>query len=270
VPVRLNGFFVELGGETYIWSLIEDLTAQRALERDLEEERLKAIHASKLSTLGEMAASFAHEINNPLGIIDAYAFVLSDPSDQGDPAEVQEAVDAIRSAAARAGKIVLGLRKFARQSERDPAEPVRVSQLIAESLDLCRSRILTHGVGLILDVSTESSVLGRAIELEQVLVNLLNNGFDAARASERKSIRVMARDDGPSVVIAVEDSGPGVVEDLREKIFRPFFTTKVSGEGTGLGLSISRTIVETHGGTLTYEDDGRSHRFEIRLARVTT
>jgi PAS domain S-box-containing protein len=270
VPVRLNGFFVELGGVKYIWSLVEDLTAQRALERSLEEERVKAIHASKLSTLGEMAASFAHEINNPLCIIDAYAFTLADPAERQDPAYVAEALDAIRSATARAGKIVLGMRKFARESERDPAEPFPVRKLVEESLDLCRAPIHSHGVSLKVEVSTEASVHARAVELEQVLVNLLNNAFDAARASEGKAIRLLTRDEGPSVVIFVEDSGPGVREELREQIFRPFFTTKESGAGTGLGLSISRTIVEAHAGALTYEHDGATHRFAVRLPRVTS
>ena len=270
VPVRLNGFFVERGGPKYIWSLIEDLTTQRALERGLEEERLKAIHASKLSTLGEMAASLAHEINNPLGIIDAYAYTLTDAAERRDLAYVDEALKAIRGATERAGKIVLSLRKFARQGERDVTAPVSVTHLIEESLDLCRARILTHGVELTLDVSTEAMVNARAIELEQVLVNLLNNAFDAARATDGRSIRLVASDDGDSVRIAVEDSGAGVAEDLRDKVFRPFFTTKESREGTGLGLSISRTIVEGHGGTLTYEHGEPSHRFVVRLPKVTS
>ena len=87
VPVRLNGFVVEREGKPYIWSLIEDLTAQRALEAELEDERLKAIQASKLATVGEMAAGIAHELNNPLGIIDAYAFALEDARARGDARE---------------------------------------------------------------------------------------------------------------------------------------------------------------------------------------
>jgi len=249
VPVRLTGFLVEREGVSYIWSLIEDLTAQRALETRLEEEQIKAIHTSKLATMGEMAAGFAHEINNPLGIIDAYAYTLAGAVQDNDAAHVEEALTAIRSATARAGAIVHGLRRFAR--ERDDETDVPVSGFVEDALTLCRARIRTHDVALETDVQTTATVRGHAIELAQVLVNLLNNACDAVRDMPDGWIQLTARDRGDVVEIRVTDSGPGIPDDV--DVFRAFFTTKPVGGGTGLGLSISRAIVERHRGQLTLE-----------------
>lgn len=265
VPVRLNGFVIAREGVDYIWSLIEDLTAQRALEASLEEERLKAIQTSKLAVLGEMAASLAHEINNPLGIIDAYAYTLRGAIAKHDVAHVDEALAAIRDGVVRAGKIVHGLRKFARQSDRDARDEIRIADVIEDALDLCRARIRTHGVHVDVEVSTTAKVRGHEIELSQVIVNLMNNAFDAAQASDARSISIQAHDLPGLVEIAVEDSGAGVPEHLRDSIFKPFFTTKQVGKGTGLGLSISRNIVEHHGGTLTLDGSTPRTRFVVRL-----
>lgn len=269
VPVRLNGFIVERDGEEYIWSLIEDMTEQRALEAKLEEERVRAIQASKLATMGEMAASFAHEINNPLGIISAFSHVLADAVAKGRTKEAEEAIDAIHSATDRAAKIVRGLRRFARESVREPRARLSVASLIEDALVLCRARIDTHGVSLTVDKDTTAEIEGHAIELSQVLVNLLNNAFDATRGSRNGWIRVSVKDDPAGcVAVVVEDSGAGIPEHARDAIFRSFFTTKKSGEGTGLGLSISRSIVERHGGTLTLDTTAPNTRFVVRLPRV--
>jgi len=265
VPVRLNGFLVEREGKAYIWSLIEDLTTQRALEGRFEEERIKAIHASKLAMMGQMAASFAHEINNPLGIIDAFAFTLENAIAAHDPAHIDAAIAAIREATARAGKIVHGLRKFARA--RDEVAQVQIATVVDDAMDLCRARIRTHGVKLEVAVETSASVRGHAIELSQVVVNLLNNAFDAVADAPSKWIRLSAVDRPDVVVILVEDSGSGVAADLDADVFRPFFTTKPVGAGTGLGLSISRSIVESHGGTLRLDRSVPHTRFLVELPR---
>lgn len=265
VPVRLNGFIVERQGKAHIWSLIEDLTAQRALEAQVEEERLKAIHSSKLAMMGEMAASFAHEINNPLGIIDAFAFTLKDAIAAKDTAHIDEAISAIRDAAARAGKIVHGLRKFAR--ERDENSEIEISTIVEDAMNLCGARIRTHGVELKLAIETSSRVRGSSIALAQVVVNLLNNAFDAACMAPRKWIRLSAVDRARHVEISVEDSGAGVPAELEADVFRAFFTTKAVGAGTGLGLSISRSIIEGHGGTLTLDRGAAHTRFVVELPR---
>jgi len=269
VPVRLNGFLVSRDGEDYIWSLIEDLTAHRELEAKLEEERVTAIQTSKLATVGEMAASFAHEINNPLGVIDAFAFTLEDAIGSGDQEYIEEAVRSIRVAAARAGKIVHGLRKFARHPDSDPIEDVEIETVIDDALDLCQARIRTHGVELSVRVTTAGRVHGHAIELSQVVVNLLNNAFDAARESKAKWIRITATEGaGDTIQVAIEDSGAGVSPTVEASMYRPFFTTKPVGTGTGLGLSISRVIVERHRGTIVLDRAMPHTCFRMILPRL--
>lgn len=267
VPVRLHGFVVRREGVEYIWSLIEDLTAQRALEASLEEERLKAIQASKLAALGEMAASFAHEINNPLAIIDAFAFGLESAIARGDGAFIAEAVTAMRDAVARAGKIVHGLRRFARESRGEAITNIQIADVVHDALDLCRARMRTHGVHLDVEVTTAAQIEGHAIELSQVFVNLLNNAFDAASGSDAKWVRVRAADVDDRVEVAIEDSGPGVPPHLATDVFRPFFTTKAVGAGLGLGLGIGRNIVERHAGTLQLESSAPNTRFVVSLPR---
>lgn len=268
VPVRLNGFLVEREGQPYIWSLIEDLTAQRALEQRLESERLNAIQAAKLAAVGELAAGIAHEINNPLTIIDAYAFALGDAVTRQDWPGAHEAAGAIRDAVSRAGKIVHGLRRFTRHSTSDAVGDVEVRTIIDEAVTLCNARVRDHRAQLEVDVATSASVRGHPIELEQVLVNLLNNATDAVGGAAERWIRVRAEEQGEGRVrIVVEDSGRGVAPELREQVFRPFFTTKPIGAGTGLGLSISRSIVERFGGTLTLDEAAPHTRFVLDLPR---
>ncbi|MBL8744040.1 MAG: PAS domain S-box protein [Myxococcales bacterium] len=272
VPVRLNGFLIEREGESFIWSLIEDMTEQRALERRLDEERVKAIQSSKLATLGEMAAGFAHEINNPLGVIDLFAYSLRDAIAAGDQAHIDDAIDGIRAAAARAAHIVQGLRRFSRQTGGEPTSVVPLKSVIDDALGLCRGRITSSGVALEVDASTPVEVRGHAIELSQVLVNLLNNAHDAAAHAEASWVRVRIEDrpEEAAVAVSVEDSGRPIPEDVADRLFRPFFTTKKAGEGTGLGLSISRSIVERHGGTLDLDRAAPHTRFVMRLPRVSS
>ena len=270
VPVRLNGFIVDHHGEACIWSLIEDLSAQRQLEAQVEQEQLKAIHASKLATLGEMAAGIAHEINNPLSIIAGNAFALREAIARGDTVEVEESLAAIEQTTVRTGKIVHGLRKFSRHGSLDPAAPLSLATLIQEAIDLCSARMRTLIVTMTIQNRASSKVMGHGIDLSQVLVNLLNNSIDSVRLAAQKWIRITV-EDGPElgwVTLAVEDSGPLIPADIAERIFQAFFTTKLAGEGTGLGLSISRSIVERHGGTLAHDADASCNRFVVRLRAV--
>ncbi len=266
IPVLLNGFIVERDGEKYIWSVIEDLRARRSLEAEIGRERLKAIHASKLATLGEMAAGFAHEINNPLAIIDGYAYKLRQLISSGRTELVDEAVDAIRGSVSRAVTIVQGLRKFTRQDDAPGLVDAPVGRLIESTLDLCRERLRSRGVELRLDVRTQKSIRCNQIELQQVLINLLNNAGDAAREGREHWIELGARElPGSRIEIRICDSGPGVVPEALGRLFEPFYTTKPVGEGTGLGLSISRSIVEGLKGELRHEPRHEHTCFVIEL-----
>jgi PAS domain S-box-containing protein len=266
VPVRLSGFLIERDGQEYIWSYIEDITERKALEAELERETLKTLQAAKLATVGEMAAGIAHEVNNPLALIDAAACLAEDALATGEVELVAESLTEIRRAVERASRIVRGLRRFARESHHDPDATVAVPTLLDDSLGMVEARLRNHGVRLIRAESEPLVVRGDAIELSQVLVNLLLNAFQAV--SGREDATVWVRVSAPradQVRIVVEDNGAGVPAALKERLFEPFFTTKEVGEGTGLGLSISRGIVESAGGRLFLDDLAHRTRFIIEL-----
>ncbi len=265
VPVRLNGFVIEVGGEKMIWSFIEDLSSQRALET----ERLKAIHGSKLAALGEMAASIAHEINNPLAIISAFAFTLPESIASGDQALITEALTEIQRAVERAGAITAGLRRLSRGTAKSAFEPIELKAVISEAMGLAGARTRADGLALELDVQTTATVLGNGVQLLQVLLNLVNNAVDAVKGAAVRQLAVRARDDEAFALVIVEDTGSGIAPEHAGRLFDRFFTTKEPDEGTGLGLSISRDIVQSMHGTLTWDRVGDRTRFIVRLPRVT-
>jgi PAS domain S-box-containing protein len=263
VPVRLNGFLVDVDGEKMIWSFIEDITAERALEM----ERLKAIQASKLVALGEMAASIAHEVNNPLSIISAFAYMLPGAIERGDRALIDEAITSIRDAIERAGAITTGLRRLARGTAGTAFEPVPVAAVVEEVCRLTGPRLRSEGLGLELDARTPAQVWGNRVQLGQVLINLVNNAIDAVKNQPTRRVALRAFDQGPHVELRVEDTGPGVADEHRARLFDRFFSTKGTGQGTGLGLAVSRDIIRSMGGTLEYARQDGWTSFTARLPR---
>lgn len=261
VPVRLNGFVVDVDGEKMIWSFIEDLSSERALET----ERLKAIHGSKLAALGELAASIVHEINNPLTVISAFAHTLPDSIADGDEALITEAIVGIQRAVERAGAITSGLRRLSRGTTSAAFERFELRGLVEEAVALAGARARSAGLSLELDLQTSARVMGNGVQIQQVILNLLNNGFDAVRRAPIKQLAVRAVDVDGFALVCVEDSGPGVAPEHRERLFDRFFTTKEPDEGTGLGLAISRDLVASMGGTLTWERVGDRTRFVVAL-----
>ncbi len=268
VPVRLSGFLIERSNEQFIWSLIEDITSRKALEAENEQERLKTIQASKLAMLGEMAAGVAHEINNPLSIISGYLQVLTQrPASE---ALIEEGLQAMSAATERARLIVDGMRKIARDDAPGPVQPAVIRDVVEQTLVVYEERLKSHGVELTLDLGCESAALCRPHQLTQVLLNLMTNAFHAIEDAPQASIGIGIEDRPDSVCIQIVDSGPGIPPGQREKIFQPFFTTKVVGRGTGLGLSISKGIVEGFGGELTLERASNPTTFTVTLAKLPT
>jgi PAS domain S-box-containing protein len=250
--------------------VIEDITERRALTEELELERSLALHASKMATLGEMAGGVAHEINNPLQIIQGSADALgyAIPQDVQGFEAISELIQSISNAVGRSKVITDSLRRLSRSSENDPMLPVAVSRLINETLTYCQRRFYSKGVDLTVENTLEQQrVTCREIEITQVLLNLLNNAFDAVSQteSEKSWVSIATEIVGGDVVFHVTDSGPGVPEKSAETVFYPFFTTKGPAEGTGLGLSISKTIVDAHKGEIWLEQSHPNTRFSVKL-----
>jgi signal transduction histidine kinase len=245
---------------------LEMLVVHRTRELDIQRER--AAESARLASLGEMAGGIAHEINNPLSIISAVAEQQQAMFKQGemDHSRTEAAFETISETTQRIVKIIQGLRSFSRDGGSDPIETVGLRSLLESTLSLCQQKFIHHHIELIVSCgSADLTLKCRSVQLSQVILNLLNNAFDAVEYAQKKWVKVEVKVMDQIVEIRVTDSGPGVPEQYREKIFQPFFTLKEVGKGTGLGLSISRSIVESQGGRLELDQSSKNTSFVIRF-----
>jgi PAS domain S-box-containing protein len=253
-------FFDERGDVIACIELGQDITA-------LKLAQAQAIQAGKMATLGEMASGVAHEINNPLAVISGRVALLKKRL-AGESEEAQKNVtdlEKIESQVSRITKIVSGLRSFARSSANDPKVAASIKKIVEDSVELVIARYLKSNVQVHVVPFDDVQIPCRHIEISQVLVNLLNNAFDAVSELAEKWIRIEIESSNSELKIMVTDSGSGISSDIVEKMMNPFFTTKEVGKGTGLGLSISKGIIEDHGGTLTYNPDASHTQFIVKL-----
>ncbi|WP_409479699.1 DAHL domain-containing protein [Pseudobdellovibrio sp. HCB154] len=217
--------------------------------------------SSKMSALGEMAGGVAHEINTPLAVIQMRTdLMLENLTDQElDKETFKLSLMAIDITVKRIGQIVKALRSFARDGSKDELSLYPVQRIIEDTFGLCRERFANHGIHLECSTVDESLQLNcRPGEISQVLLNLLNNAYDAVQELNAKWVKVEAYKNQDGIFLCVSDSGSGIPLEIQTKMMQPFFTTKEIGKGTGLGLSISRGFVENHGGKLTI-DNAASH-----------
>jgi two-component system NtrC family sensor kinase len=233
--------FEEDGGLVVVF---KDVTDEREVARRL-------FQAEKMSAIGQLAGGVAHEINNPLGGILAFAQLMSREERTDDDAEN---LRLITDAAMRAKRIVESLLRFSRRPQGGEKGPVDLAQVADEALVLVGPQM--KGGHVDITRSLESAVaLGNANQLQQIAVNLLVNAVQAMQG--RGALTVTTGPAGPGRVrLAVSDTGPGVRPEIAKRIFEPFFTTKPEGEGTGLGLSICYQIAEEHGGSIRLESPG--------------
>lgn len=242
-----------------------DVTQQREMQAELDIERAKVLQSSKLAEIGEMSAMIAHEINNPLAIISGAASALS--RNEGDEATFLTMKETITRSVSRIAKIVLMLRKFSRTTDTHEWQVVPLSNIISEALILTEIKAKHSSVHLELDLQSETPISCNQIAIEQVLVNLINNGINAASVSSDKWVRLSTFDDKNEVVCQVSNSGDLICPEIEKKMFEPFFTTKSAGEGTGLGLSITRDIVSQHRATIALNRAKENTCFEIRFRK---
>ena len=268
-PVEVSLSPLQSRGELQVLASVRDITARKHLEEDLEATRVQAIASARLSALGMMAGGIAHEINNPLGIIHAMASDLTEMTDESSVSAqaVARKSAIIRQTVERIAKIVKSLRQISREGVGDPLRPTSLAKIVAETLEICRAKFKANGVELLLPIAIpEVTVYCREVQIAQVLLNLLQNAFDAVLEQKgERWVRLEVQNGDDSVALAVIDNGPGIPLELRSHIGEPFFTTKPVGKGTGLGLSLSKTIAEDHGGNLEYSEDHGHTRFSLVL-----
>jgi C4-dicarboxylate-specific signal transduction histidine kinase len=240
-------------------------------ENERKASSAKIIQASKLATLGEMATSVAHELNQPLNVIRMAADNCRRKVSTGtaDTEYLYGKLCRIEQQTVRAAAIIDHMRMFGRKAEEDPA-PVDPRKVVTNSLNLMGEQLRLAGIELVTELAEDCPfVLGHTIQLEQVLLNLLTNARDAIvqREGEAKiTLRVFFDDEG--VQICTEDTGGGIPEEILPRIFEPFFTTKEMGKGTGLGLSVGYGIIRDMNGTIVVENIDNGARFKILLPSV--
>ena len=249
---------------------VEDLNAEIAerkrAEAQTQQLQNELAHVSRVTTTGEMAASLAHELNQPLTAITQYCDLLMNAanSDQDNKQEITESLKELQDQAFRAGSIISELRQFIRKGETD-AELVNLAELIVQTVRLIDPQARKNNIDIVVDVDNDApKIMINRVQIAQVLVNLLRNSVEAIKSAdcETRVITVKAyhRDVGAEII--VEDTGPGL--SSVESAFKPFETSKP--DGMGIGLSISRTIIEAHQGKLTADPTvKRGARFRISL-----
>lgn len=248
-----------------ILCLAVNIDERVALEAERQRDRVRLESSSRLASLGEMAAGLAHEINNPLAIIDGNLELLR--KWRNDEQKFTIKLSNVKSAVDRIAKIVRAMRVFARKEDRDVPELLSVDSVVESVVALAQERIKKRGIELGTSLNATSVVSLQEVALGQILINLLNNAVDAVEHASHKKIEVVTRESNDLIEIFVSDSGPGITTSLREKIMEPFFTTKAVGKGTGLGLSVSLRLAEAMGGVLELQEDTPQTCFAIKIPR---
>jgi signal transduction histidine kinase len=249
-------------------SLLQDIVDKRTKELDIQ--RIVATHNAKMVTIGEMAAGIAHEINNPLAIIQGNASLIKKNLNENvDHYEMlMKSAVTINSMTIRINKIIKGLLYFSRKGDLDPFENIKVSDLVNDAIFLCQSKLSLHEVELKLTNDSDSKLTFECsrVQMSQVLVNLISNSIDAISSkADEKWIEISFKKEGTDLIIKIKDSGLGLPKEIRDRIFDPFFTTKDVGKGTGIGLSISKGIVEQHSGKLSIDHKSSNTCFVISI-----
>jgi C4-dicarboxylate-specific signal transduction histidine kinase len=263
-------------GEISVQVNVSDITERKIAEhREREFKELakqqeeQLVHSARLAELGELAASVAHEVNQPLTGIRNYArnAVYMIENQVGEREDLLDNLNRIAAQVDRAAQIIRLLQQLSRRSDREK-EPIELNELLNECVEFLETKLRLAGVQVELDLDEDLPLFtGDRIRIEQVFLNLLTNALHALDQVERRRLVIRtSREADERLMIEFSDSGVGFENSDRQKLFRPFYTTKQNGQGTGLGLPISLSVVEEHHGTIEANGElGQGATFKIRL-----
>ncbi|CAN5538368.1 response regulator [soil metagenome] len=277
-PARVEVQVTLPGGNTRVVALAAsrlpeaDPPSVLLIGRDMTQDRelrLRLMESDRLAAVGELVAGVAHEVNNPLSSISAFAQLLLRETTL-TPSQ-RESVDVIRTETTRASQVVKDLLAFARRSA-PHREPIDMNGVVSRTIRMRQYQFAEGGVRVETELADElPSVMGDARQLQQVCLNLLTNAVQAMSAVGGGELRVRTSALDGVVRLDVSDGGTGIPTEVRAHIFEPFFTTKSEGEGTGLGLSVSYGIVTAHGGTIeVVETSTAGTVFRVTLPSVSS
>ncbi len=272
-PIKLTIGALKSPARRGFVAFVRDLRETQATERELHTLQSELAHVSRISSMGSLATSLAHELNQPLTAVANYAHAASDLLDDPSPENlklVREAMDECASEALRAGQIVHRLRDFIKYGETE-RQIASLARIIQEASALA----LINGDGAGVDFETEldpdaDEVLVDPVQIQQVVLNLIRNALEAMVDSRHKQLRVLSKRSSRGFVqVTVADSGPGLDQNVADRLFHPFNSTK--SDGLGLGLSICHTIIQSHDGKLWVDESelgGTAFHFKIPLAEA--
>lgn len=272
-PIELSVGEAWVDGKRIFTGFIHDLTARREADMRLRDIQAELAHVGRLSELGTLASSLAHELNQPLTAITSYCQGAADLLEgELDPERIEMAKEAMRDTAEqalRAGQIVRRMRDFLSHGETEH-HIESLSQIITEANALALVGSREHGIDVQINLDQDAdAVFVDRIQIQQVLFNLIRNAIEAMIGSPVSSLTISSEADADLVTVCIEDTGSGISESLAPQLFQPFITSKQTG--MGIGLSICRTIIEAHGGRIWFEpraDGGTIFRFTLPTAEV--
>lgn len=268
-PIRDAG-----GAVTHYAGILSDITAQKQSQEELLAQRSQLAHVARVATMGELTAALAHELNQPLTAIlsNAQAALRFLDREAPDVGEVREILQDIVADDKRAGETMHRIRRLVKRDS-SRFERLDVNRLVEEVLALTRSDLVMKQLKIITQLTPDlPAVQGDAVQLQQIILNLVMNACQALQdmdAGERRVLITTGYTDNRAIEISVADSGPGIDEQMLEQIFEPFFTTK--DDGLGMGLAINRTIIEAHRGRLWADngtEQGAVFHVTLPVARV--
>ena len=270
-PMKLAVGEMQSGKRQYFTGFVRDLTERQETEEKLQDLQTELARLSRLTAMGEMASTLAHEINQPLSAISNYlqgCGRLLDPIDHPNMRQIRDALDETTKQVMRAGHIIHQLREFVTHGETDKA-PENISNLVEEAAALALVGAKDEGVKTHFRFASHTDrVQVEKVQIQQVLHNLIRNAIEAMQDCGRKELLVStSAPHNGSVTVSVADSGAGLSDEIAGRLFQPFVTTKPAG--MGVGLSISKRIIEAHGGEIWAEpnpDGGTVFRFTLRSA----
>jgi C4-dicarboxylate-specific signal transduction histidine kinase len=239
-------------------------------KQQLFDSQAMAHQANKMTALGEMASGIAHEINSPLQSILLFTYRLKRVVSREDYSSITGTLEKIDKSVDMITNIVESLRKMSRDSTNDPFAPECINDIVNDVLALTPVRYQLNGIRFSVNfnqLNKDTTLECQRIRIGQIIVNLLNNAFDAALETEEKWIDLGINEDSNTISITVTDSGNGIAPEIRGKIFEPMFTTKDIGKGTGLGLSISSEIARQHNGSLSIDPKSMHTKFILTLPK---
>ena len=273
--IEANGILQkdDFGRPVALLGMNRDISAIKKLSMELESEKAARAKESKLATLGEMAASLAHEINNPITIILGHKQLLEKilSRQNTNPVEIDRSLRIIEKTVVRISQIVKGLLSFSGKEATQELENKDLFEIIDDAIFYSTEKLNKNKVQLTLFKNNNKiTVRSRPCQLSQVLVNLISNSTDAVERLPEKWIEIKIKDlTANQVVIAFTDSGCGIQSEIQKKIGTPFFSTKTAGKGFGLGLSISKKIVCDLGGSLELDETSTRTQFLLTLPIAT-